>query len=79
MEDYERQLYFYRLLWDGSGQYKTLSRGALDFVEDNPLETVNRKIYTYEEAGLELLRKQIAAFKLSLESLDFPEKNSFMS
>ncbi|MBP7773645.1 ATP-dependent helicase [Candidatus Gracilibacteria bacterium] len=79
LEDYERQLYFYRLLWDGSGQYKTLSCGALDFVENNPLETVNRKIYTYEEAGLELLRKQIAAFKVSLESLDFPEKNTFFS
>lgn len=79
LEDYERQLYFYRLLWDGSGQYKTLSRGILDFVEDNPYETVNRKIYTYEEAGLELLKKQIAAFKISLESLDFPEENTFMN
>lgn len=75
LEDYERQLYFYRLLWDGSHQGKILSRGALDFVEDNPHETVNRKIYTYEEAGLELLRKQIDAFRTSLESLDFPEKN----
>lgn len=76
LEDYERQLYFYRLLWDGSHQNKILSRGILDFVEDNPHETVNRKVYTYEEAGLELLRKQIAAFKLSLEWLDFPEKNT---
>lgn len=77
LEDYERQLYFYRLLWDGSRQTKVLSRGVLDFVEDNPLGTVNRRIYTYEESGLELLRKQIAAFKVSLESLDFPEENSF--
>ena len=75
LEDYERQLYFYRLLWDGSSQSKILSRGVLDFVEDNPHETVNRKIYIYEEAGLELLRKQIAAFRSSLENLDFPEKN----
>lgn len=33
LADYERQLYFYRLLWDGSNQNKILSRGALDFVE----------------------------------------------
>ena len=33
LADYERQLYFYRLLWDGSNQNKVLSRGALDFVE----------------------------------------------
>lgn len=33
LADYERQLYFYRLLWDGSNQSKILSRGALDFVE----------------------------------------------
>ena len=78
LEDYERQLYFYRLLWDGSRQSKMLSRWALDFVEDNPHETVNRRIYTYEEAGLELLKKQIAAFKISLESLDFPEENTFI-
>lgn len=78
LADYERQLYFYRLLWDGSNQNKILSQGALDFVEDNPSETVNRKIYRYEEAWLELLRKQIAAFKTSLESLDFPEENTFI-
>lgn len=76
LEDYERQLYFYRLLWDGSNQSKALSRGVLDFVENNPHETANRKIYVYEEAGLELLKKQIAAFRLSLENLDFPEKNT---
>ncbi|MCB9806843.1 PD-(D/E)XK nuclease family protein [Candidatus Peribacteria bacterium] len=78
LEDYERQLYFYRLLWDGSNQNKTLSRGVLDFVEGNTGEMVNRKIFTYEEAGLDLLRKQIAAFKVSLESLDFPEENTFI-
>lgn len=78
LEDYERQLYFYRLLWDGSRQTKVLSRGVLDFVEDNPLGTVNRRIYIYEEAGLELLKKQIAGFKVSLESLDFPEENTFI-
>ncbi len=33
LADYERQLYFYRLLWDGSDQNKVLSRGVLDFVE----------------------------------------------
>lgn len=79
LEDYERQLYFYRLLWDGSHQNKILSRGALDFVEDNPYETVNRKVYTYDEDSLALLRKQIAAFKISLETLDFPEENTFTS
>lgn len=73
MKDYERQLYFYRLLWDGSGQSKILTSGALDFVEGNTSETVNRKIYTYEDAGLELLRKQIRAFRESLETLNFPE------
>jgi len=39
---------------------------------------VNRLIYIYEEAGLELLKKQIAGFKVSLESLDFPEENTFI-
>lgn len=78
MADYERQLYFYRLLWDGSWQNRTLSRGALDFVEKNPHETINRKILIYDEAGLELLRKQIAAFKISLQNLDFPEVNNFI-
>lgn len=78
LTDYERQLYFYRLLWDGSNQNKILSRGALDFVEWNTGDTVNRSIFTYEEAWLELLRKQIAAFKISLETLDFPEVNTFM-
>ena len=79
LADYERQLYFYRLLWDGSNQNKILSRGALDFVEWNTGDTVNRSIFTYDEAGLELLRKQIAAFKISLETLDFPEENTFTS
>ena len=78
LADYERQLYFYRLLWDGSWQNKTLSRGALDFVEKNTNDIVNRKIFVYDEAGLELLRKQIAAFRVSLENLDFPEVNTFM-
>ena len=78
LADYERQLYFYRLLWDGSNQNKILSRGALDFVEWNTGDTVNRSIFTYDEAGLELLRKQIAAFKISLETLDFPEENTFI-
>jgi hypothetical protein len=50
LDEYERQLYFYRLLWDGSGQNKTLSRGVLDFVEKNITETVNRKIFIYDEA-----------------------------
>gem|GEM_PF-961819 len=76
LEDYERQLYFYRLLWDGSHQSKTLSRGALDFVEKNTNNTVNRKVFIYDEAGLALLRKQIAAFKISLETLDFPVENT---
>lgn len=78
LADYERQLYFYRLLWDGSNQNRTLSQGALDFVENNPLETVNRMVFRYEEAGLELLKKQIAAFKISLETLDFPQENTFI-
>lgn len=78
LADYERQLYFYRLLWDGSNQNKILSRGALDFVEWNTGDTVNRSIFTYDEVGLELLRKQIAAFKISLETLDFPEENTFI-
>jgi DNA helicase-2/ATP-dependent DNA helicase PcrA len=78
LADYERQLYFYRLLWDGSWQNKTLSRGALDFVEKNASDTVNRKIFVYGEAGLELLKKQIAAFRVSLENLDFPEVNTFV-
>ncbi len=79
LADYERQLYFYRLLWDGSNQNKILSRGALDFVEWNTGDTVNRSIFSYEEAGLELLKKQIAAFKISLETLDFPEENTFIN
>lgn len=36
LADYERQLYFYKLLWDGIGESRTLIRGALDFVEDAP-------------------------------------------
>ncbi len=79
LADYERQLYFYRLLWDGSNQNKILSRGALDFVEWNTGDVVNRSIFTYEEAGLDLLKKQIAAFKISLENLDFPEENTFIT
>ncbi len=78
LADYERQLYFYRLLWDGSNQNKVLSRGVLDFVEWNTGDTVNRSIFTYNEAGIELLKKQIAAFKISLETLDFPEENTFI-
>lgn len=78
LEDYERQLYFYRLLWDGSWQNKSLSRGVLDFVEKNTSDTVNRKIFVYDDAGLELLKKQIAAFRISLETLDFPEVNTFV-
>lgn len=78
LADYERQLYFYRLLWDGSNQNKVLSRGALDFVEWNTGDTVNRSIFTFNEAGIELLKKQIAAFKVSLDSLDFPEENTFI-
>jgi DNA helicase II / ATP-dependent DNA helicase PcrA len=78
LADYERQLYFYRLLWDGSNQNKILSRGALDFVEWNTGDMVNRTIFTYHEEWLELLRKQIAAFKVSLDSLDFPEENTFI-
>jgi len=47
-------------------------------VEKNTNDIVNRKIFVYDEAGLELLRKQIAAFRVSLENLDFPEVNTFM-
>ena len=79
LDDYIRQLYFYRLLWDGSHQSRTLSCGALDFVEKNPNNTVNRSIFHYDDAGLELLRKQIRLFRESLEALDFPEKNSFLA
>ena len=79
LADYERQLYFYKLLWDGSNQGKSLSQGALDFVENNPLETVNRMVFKYEEVGLEILKKQIAAFRLSLDNLDFPAVNTFIS
>ncbi len=79
LADYERQLYFYRLLWDWSGQNKTLSQGALDFVEKNTSDTVNRKIFIYDEAGIKLLKKQIAAFRISLENLDFPEVNTFVN
>ncbi len=78
MEDYIRQLYFYRLLWDGSNKTKVLSRGALDFVEKNPTDMVNRKIFSYETAEIELLKKYIKAFKISLDTLDFPEKNTFL-
>lgn len=33
-QNYERQLYFYKLLWDGSGQDKVLVTGILDYVTD---------------------------------------------
>lgn len=79
LADYERQLYFYKLLWDGIGESRTLSRGGLDFVEDAPGETVNRLYFEYIPEKTELLRKQIQAFKGSLETLDFPEKNTFMT
>jgi hypothetical protein len=39
---------------------------------------VNRKIFIYDEAWLSLLRKQIKAFRTSLQNLDFPEINTFL-
>lgn len=79
LADYERQLYFYKLLWDGIGESRTLVRGALDFVEDAPGATVNRLYFDYTPEKLDLLRSQIKAFKESLETLDFPEENEFLT
>lgn len=76
--DYERQLYFYKLLWDGIGESHTLVRWALDFVEDAPGDTVNRLYFEYTPEKLELLRSHIKAFKLSLDTLDFPKENTFI-
>ena len=78
LADYERQLYFYKLLWDGIGESRTLIRGALDFVEDAPWATVNRLYFDYIPEKLDLLKSQIKAFKESLETLDFPEENMFL-
>ncbi len=79
LADYERQLYFYKLLWDGIGESRTLIRGGLDFVEDAPDEGVNRLYFEYIPEKTELLRKQIRAFRTSLEALDFPQTNTFLS
>lgn len=70
-------MYFYKLLWDGIGESRTLIRGALDFVEDAPGTTVNRLYFDYTPEKLNLLRSQIKAFRESLEGLDFPEQNTF--
>lgn len=78
LADYERQLYFYRLLWEGVGESRTLLRGALDFVEDAPWDNVNRLYFDYVPEKLDLLKSQIRAFKESLEKLDFPEVNSYL-
>lgn len=78
LADYERQLYFYKLLWDGIGESRTLVRGALDFVEDAPGDTVNRLYFDYVPEKLDLLKSQIKAFKESLDTLDFPEENTFL-
>jgi len=78
LADYERQLYFYKLLWDGIGESRTLVRGALDFVEDAPGGTVNRLYFEYTTEKLDVLKSHIKAFKESLDTLDFPEENTFI-
>lgn len=78
LADYERQLYFYKLLWEGVGESRALIRGALDFIEDAPGETVNRLYFDYVPEKVELLKRQIRAFKESLTTLNFPEENTFL-
>lgn len=77
--EYKRQLYFYRLLWDGSNMWESLSQGAIDFVEWNTeWERVNRRIFVYENDGIEELKHDIARFRESLETLDFPREHTLL-
>ena len=47
-------------------------------MEDAPGTTVNRMVFEYSPSRIDLLKKQIAAFRISLENLDFPETNTFI-
>jgi RecB family exonuclease len=76
--EYRRQLDFYKLLWDGSGESRTLVRGMLDFVEDAPGETVNRLVFEYDDERIATLRETIRLFRTSLESMEFPEVNPWI-
>lgn len=55
-QDYERQLYFYKLLWDGSGQDKVLTHGILDYVTDLKDSDVRRTVTSFDPEKLNVLR-----------------------
>ncbi|MEA3304409.1 MAG: ATP-dependent DNA helicase [Patescibacteria group bacterium] len=74
MEGYIRQMYFYKLLYDGSGRKEPLSGGVFDFVEDLQ-DSINRKIISYDTEKMDELRRHIKAFKESLDTLNFPEEH----
>ena len=50
----------------------------LEFVEEMDEEGIKRNIYVFSDEKLQLLRAQIRAFKKSLDTLDFPEENTFI-
>ncbi len=78
LEDYERQLYFYKLLIENSAIKWMVTEGMIEFVEDIQNGEIQRKMYSFSEEKMDSLRKIIRAFRVSLESLDFPEKNTFL-
>jgi len=75
-EDYERQLYFYKLLWDWLSRTEVLVEGCIDFVMHPKNGRVNRKIVEFDLDKLATLKEHIRLFRESLlaDELDFPEE-----
>lgn len=74
-QDYERQVYFYKLLWDGLGKSQVLVEGGLDYVMHVKDGSVCRKILQYQSEKLLKLREYIRLFyeAIHADDLQFPE------
>jgi DNA helicase-2/ATP-dependent DNA helicase PcrA len=77
---YKQQLYFYKLLIEGSHTYKgyQVLSGRLEFVEPNKNGTVaNPLVVTYDEAEAEELRKLIVAVWKRIQALQLGDISDY--
>ena len=75
MQAYRRQLYFYKLLVEGSQTYRgySVTNAYLDYVEPDENGQLHRLEVTFDQAELDGLKQLIGAVWQHIQACDFPD------
>jgi len=80
LHKYKQQLYFYKILIEGSNTYRgyKVQQGRLDFIEpDRNTGEINSLVLEFDDQELEEFKKLISAVWQKIQDLDFPDTSKY--